>query len=67
MTDPKDTTQCCDPKEHIAMTECCCCGPGTTRHFYTAKEKIERLESYRETLESELAGVKEAIKEFKTK
>jgi len=35
------------------------------RHFMSKAEQIERLEEYREALEKELAGVKEAIEELK--
>jgi len=35
------------------------------RHFMSKAEQIERLEEYRESLEKELAGVKEAIEELK--
>ncbi len=39
----------------------CNCGP---RMFPTKEEKIEMLKEYEETLEKELQGVKERIKEL---
>ncbi len=36
------------------------------RRFLTKKEKIERLESYSESLKKELAAVAERIKEMKS-
>lgn len=48
----------------------CCvgqsCGP-QGRNFLTNEEKIERLEEYKEWLESEAKGVSEAIIEIKKK
>ena len=40
----------------------CCHG---ARHFLTREEKIEHLEMYKEWLEKEAQGVKEAIDELK--
>ena len=45
---------------------CCGCGCGPFfRSFFSAKEKLERLEAYREQLKKELAGVEACIKELK--
>ena len=47
---------------------CCSCGCGQSfRSFFSAKEKLERLETYRDQLKKELAGVEECIKELKNK
>lgn len=42
-------------------------GPGRFwgPHFISKAEQIERLQEYKEVLEKELAGVKEAIEELK--
>ncbi len=40
----------------------CCCG---RRGFLSRREKIERLEEYRESLKNELEGVEEELKEVK--
>ena len=42
----------------------CQCGE---RQYLTKEEKVERLESYKETLEKEAKGVGERIKELKAK
>jgi len=34
------------------------------RHFFTKEEKIEHLEHYKQWLENETKGVKEAIKQL---
>lgn len=44
---------CCGP------CECGCCPP--FRRFYSSEERRERLESYRDQLKKELAGVEERI------
>ncbi|MFO7555819.1 MAG: hypothetical protein R6W88_11520 [Desulfobacterales bacterium] len=47
---------------------CCRCGCGQSfRSFFSAKEKLERLGSYRDQLKKELTGVEECIKELKNK
>lgn len=47
---------------------CCGCGCGPAfRSFFTAKEEQERLETYKDRLEKELAGVKECLNELKGK
>jgi hypothetical protein len=64
---------CCEPRgRHVAFDAsdgcCCCCGSGAAHHFrrYVSKrERIERLEAYREELKRELEGVDEAIDEIK--
>jgi uncharacterized protein (DUF983 family) len=44
----------------------CGCGP-LFRRFFSSKEEQERLETYRNQLKKELAGVEECIKELKGK
>ncbi len=44
----------------------CGCGPGFRRYFSTQEER-ECLESYKDQLQKELAGVEERIKECKCK
>ena len=44
----------------------CGCGHGF-RRFFTAEERRECLENYRDQLKKELAGVEESIKECKCK
>ena len=39
------------------------CGSGN-RNFITKEEKVEMLDEYKETIEKELQGVKERIKEL---
>lgn len=47
---------------------CCGCGCGPSfRRFFSAKEEQERLETYREQLKKELAGVEGCLKELKAK
>ncbi len=47
---------------------CCGCGCGPSfRLFFSAKEKLEHLETYGNQLKKELAGVEECIKELKNK
>lgn len=41
----------------------CNCGVGG-RSYFTKDEKVEMLKDYRESLEKELQGVKERIKEL---
>lgn len=41
-----------------------CCS-GEMRQFFTADEKIEMLEDYKEQLEREAKGIEERIKELK--
>ena len=49
----------------LAPEECCCdSGFSGHRHFYTAAERKEHLEKYREQLEKELEGVRERITEL---
>ena len=40
------------------------CGPCGGRSFLTAEEKVEMLSEYKESLEKELQGVKERIKDM---
>ena len=40
------------------------CGPCYGRNFMTAEEKVEMLSEYKDSLEKELQGVKERIKDF---
>jgi len=45
---------------------CGCCGRGcglSFRRFFSSKEERECLESYKDQLQKELAGVEERIKE----
>lgn len=65
---------CCEPRahHHVALdasdSDCCCCGPEAGHHvrrFVSTKERVERLEAYREQLRKELDGVDEAIQELK--
>jgi len=49
---------------------CGCCGSGfgpPFRRFFSSKEEQEYLETYRDQLKKELAGVEEHIKELKGK
>ena len=47
---------------------CCGCGCGPSfRRFFSSKEERECLETYRDQLKKELAGVEERIKELKAK
>jgi len=41
------------------------CGSGYGRHFLTTEEKVEKLQRYKEWLESESKGVGEAITQLK--
>lgn len=52
------THGCCTEQQ-----ECCCENHG--RKFLTEKEKIEKLEKYREWLQNEAKGVEEAISRMK--
>jgi len=71
---------CCEPRgrhhggsaHHGAFghhgSDGCCCGHGPGHHFrrhVSRRERIERLEAYREELKNELDGVDEAIQELK--
>lgn len=53
-------------KESAGCNCGCGCGHGF-RRFFTAEEKRERLEKYREQLKKELAGLDEQIEECKCK
>lgn len=47
---------------------CCGCGCGPSfRSFFSSKEELEGLETYKDQLKKELAGVEECLKEFKAK
>jgi hypothetical protein len=47
---------------------CCGCGCGPSfRRFISSEEEQECLETYRDQLKKELAGVEEHIKELKAK
>lgn len=62
----------CQPRgasEHMRTFGCGCgcgCGP-LFRRFFSSQEEEERLGTYRNQLEKELAGVKERIKELEGK
>ena len=60
----------CQPRatpRHMGMCGCeCGCAP-LFRRFFSSKEEQERLETYRDQLKKELAGVEERIKELKGK
>jgi hypothetical protein len=45
---------------------CCGCGP-SFRRFFSSKEEQECLETYKDQLKKELAGVEERINELKHK
>jgi hypothetical protein len=50
----------------LADCNCGCCGcEPSFRSFLTTEEKLERLKTYRDQLEKELAGVQERIGEIK--
>ena len=65
----------CQQREIPRFTElggcncgCCGCGCGPSfRSFFSTKEKLERLETYKDQLKKELAGVAEFLKELKSK
>lgn len=47
---------------------CCGCGCGPSfRRFFSSEEEQECLETYRDQLKKELAGLEERIKELKGK
>lgn len=54
---------CCD----YESLEACCCPPQTRAHraFLTGDEKLARLKDYKESLEKEIVGVEERIKELR--
>jgi hypothetical protein len=52
------------PRANMAR-EMCTCGSGG-RRFLSKKERIEMLEEYLESLKSEMEGVEEELKEFKS-
>jgi len=59
---------CCEPKavKVSSDSDCCCCEPGhTVRRFVSSKEETEKLESYKEQLEKEIAGIDERIEVLK--
>jgi hypothetical protein len=66
----------CHPKGKEGHSDagigCCCevgvvhCGPGH-RHFFSKQERRECLESYRDQLKKELAGLEERIREIEEK
>ena len=62
----------CQPRKeqrYTGMSDCtrgCCgcgCGP-SFRRFFSSKEEQECLETYRDQLKKELAGLEERIKEL---
>ena len=66
----------CQPgggQRYIGMSGCtwgwcgCGCTPPFPRFFSSKEEEVERLETYRDQLKNELAGVEERIKEVKGK
>ena len=63
----------CQPREGQTHTAgctcgCCRCGCGPSfRRFLSSKEEQEGLETYKDELKKELAGVEERIKELKGK
>ncbi len=65
----------CQPREiprYMGMSGCTCgccgCGCGSSfRRFFSSKEEKECLETHRDQLKKELAGVEERIKELKGK
>ncbi len=63
MEDPKS---CCVVVKASGTEECepSCCGT-FARRFVTSGERREKLESYRDELKKELAGVEERLEELK--
>ena len=63
MEDPKS---CCVVVRGSGSDSCepSCCGP-FARRFVTASERREKLESYRDELKKELAGVEERLEDLK--
>ena len=61
----------CQPREsqqlgHGPGCSCGCCGSGSQfRRFYTTEEELDRLKSYKDELEKDLAGVQERISQYK--
>jgi hypothetical protein len=55
----------CEPPKPKGCTCGCGCGP-SFRRFYSLEEERERLESYKDELKKELAGVEERLTELKT-
>ncbi len=53
--------------ENMGRCGCGCEGGPLFRHFFSSEEEKERLETYKNQLQKELAGVKESIKGFKGK
>jgi hypothetical protein len=60
----KESEECCDLTDCMAVVSSCC-GSQVHRRFLTAQEKLEQLETYKDQLAKELAGVEERIKELK--
>jgi hypothetical protein len=60
----------CQPKGAFilkGLPGCCCDSASQFRHFFSSKEEKECLDSYKDQLEKELAGVEERIKELEKK
>jgi hypothetical protein len=56
----------CHPdKTHMAHGACCCGSGPIWRRFLTEEEKKKHLETYRDELKKEIAGLEERIQEFK--
>jgi flagellar motility protein MotE (MotC chaperone) len=62
----EDQKSCCVVVKASGAEECepSCCG-SFVRRFATSGERREKLESYREELKKELAGVEERLEELK--
>lgn len=63
MNEERKAMDCCDPKVAFATVggmDCC----SFVRRFPTSKERRDSLESYRDDLRNELAGVEERIREL---
>ena len=56
----------CEPRKPKGCTCGCGCGP-SFRRFYSSEEEREQLESYKDELKKELAGVEELLTELKAK
>ncbi len=63
MDEERKSMDCCEPKV-VCMTAGGTDGCSFVRRFPTWKERRESLESYRDELKNELAGVEERIRDL---